>query len=242
MRRLSFTVAVILVALVSGCAQDARPDLSPAQSPAASSSDAVSTPSPPPTESPDPTAEATDGAADVPSTILVRADGLEILNGEGDLLTKVHYADPVEGVVADLTRAIGRAPVLGRFQGGIESDPGTLYNWDGLQVHDSDFQGPPPRHPEWSVSVSTASAGALAVSTGERLSVGLTQAEVEAKVPGTLTAGLVGNARVMDGVYEETEIGRDEQGNTLTHSIFLRLSGSPLVVSGFGAPGLNFGN
>jgi hypothetical protein len=236
MRRWSTAVSIALIALLSGCAQSSVTGSSPA--PTTSTADPSSSPRPPATP------VHADTSADV-ATILVRATGLELVNAESDVLTTLSFFEPVEDVVAELALATGQEPVIERYEGHDEAPPGTSYGWGGLKLYDSDRKmGGPPLYAQWSVGVTAATVDHLAVRTAATISAGLSQAGVDERAPGTLSV-LVGreeDGEMMQGIYEETEVGRSEDGSVLTHSVYVRLSGSPLTVAKIWSPVRNWGD
>jgi len=173
--------------------------------------------------------------------ILVRSDGLQIVTVAGDVLDAVTYFDPIADVVGKLSAAIGTAPVVEPHDGGIESSSGTYYRWDGLVLNDVDSDAVAPLNPEWFVRADGPAAGALPISTADHVSVGDSEAEVEAVVPGTLSPLTVNQLAVLDGEYDVRTVGEGSDGTPLTHSVFVRLEGVPLTVTVIAAPTGNYG-
>ncbi|HYI32389.1 MAG TPA: hypothetical protein VEX88_02905 [Glaciibacter sp.] len=235
MRCWSVAVSISLIVLMSGCAQTSVPGNTP---PTNSSADLITAPHVPATP------VDADTSADA-ATIVVRATGLELVDSESDILTTLSFSEPVEDVVAELAVATGREPVIERYEGHDEAPPGTLYEWDGLRLYNSDRTiGGPPLYAEWSAHVTAATVGHLAVRTATTITAGMSQAGVDERAPGTLSV-LVGSevdGEMMRGTYEETEVGRDEEGSVLTHSVHVRLSGSPLAVTLILSPVRNWGD
>ncbi|WP_022884177.1 hypothetical protein [Glaciibacter superstes] len=197
-----------------------------------------------PTETPGTSSATATPSADpllAPTTILVRSDGLQITNGTGDILESMGYFDPIADVVARITTATGAPPIVIGHPGGIETPPGTNYVWDGLTLNDVDPPVDAPLEPDWYVRVEGPSAGGLSVSTAELVAVGLSETEVQALVPGTLQSFTVSGAPVLDGTYDELSVATSSEGTDLTHSVFVRLEGSPATVVVILAPAKNYG-
>ncbi|GAA1807207.1 hypothetical protein [Agromyces neolithicus] len=175
------------------------------------------------------------------TAIRVRSDRLQVVDAAGAILHSVTYFDPIVVAVAAISAATGSAPVITPHSGGIESAPGTYYRWGGLQLNDSNSSVAPPLEPEWFVRVDGPTADGLPVTTAAGVSVGQSQVDVEALVPGTLQSLVVAGETVLDGRYEETVVGHDS-GADLTHSVFVRLEGVPLGVTVMLAPARNYGS
>lgn len=199
------------------------------------------TPAPKRTESSSPTPQDSEPAAPSVARILVRSDGLQLVSESGDVLSAVAYLDPIDEVVDTLSTAIGTAPEVAPHDGGIESPSGTYYRWDGLQLNDIDAAVVAPTNPEWVVRLNGPSAGAVALSTADHVAVGNSEADVEELVPDTLMPLTVNQETVLDGEYDVRQVGEGDSGNSLTHSVFVRLSGVPLTVTLIAAPSGNFG-
>lgn len=233
MRRWPVALSIALIASMSGCGQSSVPE-SPLPSAGASAHNANVPASATPAD-----------ASAAASAMLVRTTALELVDADGEGLAALSFYDPVEDVVAELTLAIGRELVIERYEGHDEMAPGTAFNWDGLVVDEPDRTiGEAPLYTEWGVKVTAATVGPLAISTVATVTVGLSQAQVEERVPGTLSAllGSEADGEMMAGTYDEIEVGRDDDGTVLTHSIHVRLSDSPLAVTQIWGPVRNWGD
>lgn len=177
----------------------------------------------------------------IATAIRVRTDRLQVVDAAGAILHSVTYFDPIIVAVAAISAATGSVPVIVPHSGGLESAPGTYYRWDGLQLNDTSSSVTPPLEPEWFVRVDGPTANGLSITTAARVSVGHSQPDVEALVPGTLQTSVVAGATVMDGRYEEIVVGSDG-GASLTHSVLVRLEGVPLGVALILAPAKNYGS
>lgn len=171
----------------------------------------------------------------------MRSDGLQIVTEAGDVLDTATYFDPIADVVSRLSAAIGAEPVVESHGGGMESLSGTYYRWDGLEINDVDADVEAPLNPEWFVRADGPSAGALPLSTADHVAIGQSEAEVEALVPGTLISGTVNQLAVLDGAYDVRTVAEGSSGTPLTHSVFVRLKGTPLTVTLIAAPSGNYG-
>lgn len=210
-------MSIVLVAMLSGCAQ---PDLptEPAPKPLPVS----------PSADPDPS----------PAAVIVRALALDLVDTDGEILTSVSYYDPVARVVDGLTQATGTAPSVSEYADDSGRGPGVSYKWDGLKVLDIEQPAVMPETPEWSVVVTGATTGHLSVSTADMVAVGLSRAEVDALVPGALGVPAEGSEETYAfGEAEVTRVGVSTgSGDMVSHRVLFALKGSPLAVVEIVAP------
>lgn len=230
MKRRPIALSIVVVAMLSGCAQL---DASPGPSQGSSNSSNSSPESVPSAES------APAAAPEVASDIFVRAVGLDVVDTDGDVLVSVSYYDSISQIVDGISDATGVAPVVEGYADGLhDQGPGTSYQWDGLTVLDSDRPAAIPETPEWSVSVTGPTAGELSVSTADMVSVGHSRTEFEALAPGALFVLPDGD----DATYgfaesEVTRIGASSgSGDMVSHRVFFTLEGSPLALVKISAP------
>ncbi len=183
------TIGVLLVAGCSGKAGDAMP-----------TSTASSTPSP----SADPLS-----AVDA---ILVGGDGLHLRHGS-ETLTVLDYRDDPTQVLAALTAVLGAPTSTSETEGTNHTVPATLTEFGGLRVYSPHYDEPVTAdylaRPAWTVSVTTPTAGSIAVKTSAGLVVGEPFADAKSAV----------------GDYENYLVGAD--GTRTSRTLVEKVPGSP---------------
>jgi len=226
----------ILALTLSACAgpngQGSAAPASPSSTSSTRATDAVSEPTGTPTHDP----------ASDPSTVVVHFDRLELVDATGVVRGSAGYFEPVANAVSILAAATGVQPVVAPYAGGLETSPGTSYQWDGLTLYDLDTPVSAPLDTDWYVFVVGPSAGSLAITTAGGIRVGQSQATVEGIAPGVFEARTVADLPVLDGTFEETTVSTGTTGDPLTHSVGVRLENTPATVTSIAAPGRNYGS
>lgn len=126
----------------------ATPSRTPAVAPAPSASEYVVEPAPVP----------------VASSITISATAVAVLTESGAELTVFDYFQPSDEIVTTFTALFG-PPVVTEHTSRGDGFTGTLYDWDGIRVHDDTSPGTAPHHPDFSVSVLRAAVAGLSIRT-----------------------------------------------------------------------------
>ncbi|MFF2272874.1 hypothetical protein ACFVTX_11405 [Agromyces sp. NPDC058136] len=119
-----------------------------------------------PTVSPSETASATPATTEPPAaaSIGISAEAITVFDAEGAPLVSYDYFQPTDEVVAGLTEVLGAA-VETPDDGGLETPPGIVHEWDGLRLYDSETPGTVPDIPNHWVFVDAPTAGGLPIGT-----------------------------------------------------------------------------
>lgn len=128
---------------------------------------ATATPNAPPSVTPTPPAsEYVVEPAPVPvaASITISATAVAVLTENGAELAAFDYFQPADEIVATFTALFG-SPVVSEHVSRGDGFTGTLYDWDGIRVHDDTSPGTAPHHPEFSVSVLRADVAGLSIRT-----------------------------------------------------------------------------
>lgn len=167
----TLTLAVGLALALCGCAPEAAPVADPSSAP--------ETASPAATPSPDPIETVT--------AVVIRPEGLDLVDGGGRVVTQLSYDDEAVEIVETLAKVFGS-------DAEIEEDPGvcceaprmTIYHWDGFQVMDDhmgyftdddernwiDEDGPDVREMNVRVAAESAAVGDVALTAGDGFAIG----------------------------------------------------------------------
>lgn len=161
----SFASVVFFGLLLSGCAS--MEILQPTESPATSA---------PPLSAEVPSS---DLKADT-ALIEVSATGFDLLDADGDRIdTFEYYDDESADAIAALTELFGTAPKVESQAVAEDSRAVDKNSWKGFAVWDYGSVGDDPGQPAFSVQVTAAAAGHIAVETNDGISIGDTEDDVE---------------------------------------------------------------
>lgn len=231
-RRFVPAVAAAIL-LLSGCA--------PAQGGGSPSTPAAE-PSPPPT--PSATTAPTPDEQQQAETVVVTAESITVTAEDGTELAVFDYFEPTDQVVEGLTDVFGIEPTDERFEGALDMPSGTIWNWDGFELTDTDPEGDPPLWPNHSVRVTMPEVAGVTVETVDGVRVGDDAQTIEARYPDTSGRFTVGDEPerldVFLGAIPLPKEGENSDGN-YEFSVWLIAADPSAAISEFRAPSPNFG-
>ncbi|GAA1693740.1 hypothetical protein GCM10009808_08580 [Microbacterium sediminicola] len=170
------------------------------------------------------------------------AESIDFLNADGDEIDSLTYFDSTSAAVAWLTDALG-APSVSSYEGGAEAWPGTLYDWNGLELLDPDSNAEWPWRPEYWVAVTTASVNGVSILTVDGVRVGDSAPELEARFPDNSSRITVsGYPERLDIRIGEVPADPDDPAyDGMNYAVWLIAPDPATLITEFRTPSPNFG-
>lgn len=124
--------------------------------------------------SPSPTADAEPKV----DRVLLRPDGVDVLGADDVVLASADILEVREGILEVFEFAFSAAPEISPYEGGLETQPGTRYDWGGLEVRIGEQQldeFEPDLAVEWTVD----EIDGIEIETWAGASIGTSRADLQ---------------------------------------------------------------